>query len=60
MDRAGGRWHRPHLPFRQAAGDARISGYYNVVAPEYSADWQLRALLQLMFRKWAKTLSQGD
>jgi len=31
--------------------NTQISGYYNVVAPDYGADWQLRAQVQLMFPK---------
>ncbi|MCG6941486.1 MAG: hypothetical protein LJE69_09575 [Thiohalocapsa sp.] len=31
--------------------NTQISAYYNVVSPEYGADWQLRAQVQLMFPK---------
>jgi hypothetical protein len=31
--------------------NAQIGGYYNVVAPDNGADWQLRAQIQLMFPK---------
>ena len=31
--------------------NTQISPYYNVVSPEYGADWQLRAQVQLMFPK---------
>ena len=31
--------------------NTQISGYYNVVTPDYGADWQLRAQVQLMFPK---------
>jgi hypothetical protein len=31
--------------------NAQISAYYNVVTPEYGADWQLRAQVQFMFPK---------
>lgn len=31
--------------------NTQISGYANVVTPEYGADWQLRAQVQLMFPK---------
>jgi len=31
--------------------NAQLSGYYNVLAPKFGADWQLRAQAQLMFPK---------
>ena len=31
--------------------NTQLSGYYNVVTPDYGADWQLRAQVQLMFPK---------
>ena len=31
--------------------NAQISAYYNVVSPDYGADWQFRAQVQLMFPK---------
>ena len=31
--------------------NTQLSSYYNVVAPEYAANWQIRAQLQLMFPK---------
>jgi hypothetical protein len=39
-------FHLGRLPL-----NTQIGGYYNVVAPEYGADWQLRAQVQLMFPK---------
>ena len=37
--------------FERLPVNAQISGYYNVVTPDYGADWQLRAQVQLMFPK---------
>lgn len=31
--------------------NTQLSGYDNVVKPEYAANWQIRAQLQLMFPK---------
>ena len=31
--------------------NTQLSGYYNVVAPDYAANWQIRAQVQLMFPK---------
>jgi hypothetical protein len=31
--------------------NTQLSAYYNVVTPDYGADWQIRAQLQLMFPK---------
>jgi hypothetical protein len=31
--------------------NTQISAYYNVATPEFGADWQLRAQVQLMFPK---------
>jgi hypothetical protein len=31
--------------------NGQISAYYNVVRPDYGAEWQLHAQIQLMFPK---------
>jgi hypothetical protein len=31
--------------------NAQISGCYDVVEPDFAANWQVRAQVQLMFRK---------
>ena len=31
--------------------NSQLSAYYNVVAPDYGANWQIRAQVQLMFPK---------
>jgi hypothetical protein len=31
--------------------NASLQGYYNVVQPDFGANWQLRAQVQLMFPK---------
>ncbi len=45
----GGVGHIFH--FGKLPVNTQISGYYNVVSPEYGADWQLRVQVQLMFPK---------
>ena len=49
MPLGGGIGHIFHLG--KLPVNTQISGYYNVVAPEYGADWQLRVQVQLMFPK---------
>lgn len=39
-------FHLGQLPL-----NCQLSGYYNVVKPDYGADWQLRVQVQLMFPK---------
>ncbi len=36
---------------RQAAVNTQLSTYYNVVKPDFGADWQIRAQVQFMFPK---------
>jgi len=43
------RVHRTCSTYRQAAGEYAVVGYYNVVTPDYGADWKIRARVQLMF-----------
>ena len=31
--------------------NAQVGGYYNAVRPDYAANWQIRAQVQLMFPK---------
>ena len=39
-------WHLGKLPV-----NTQLSAYYNVVRPDYGADWQIRAQIQFMFPK---------
>ena len=45
----GGVGHIFH--FGKLPVNSQIAAYYNVVTPEYGADWQLRLQVQLMFPK---------
>jgi hypothetical protein len=58
---AGGRRHRSHLPFRQAAREYELAAHYNAVKPDFAPTGRYAFKLQLMFpkqsgkRKWHHT-----
>ena len=51
VDRAHRRRRRQDLPFGKLPVNTQISAYYNVVKPDFGANWQIRAQIQLMFPK---------
>jgi len=51
MDSPAGGRHRQDLSLREAAGEHAGRRNYNVVRPDYQANWQIRAQAQFMFPK---------
>jgi hypothetical protein len=51
LDRADRRWRGQDLSLGKLPVNSQLSAYYNVVRPDFGANWQIRAQIQLMFPK---------
>jgi hypothetical protein len=50
VDGAAGRWRRQDLSHLcELPVNTQVAAYYNVVLPDYQANWQIRAQVQFMF-----------